>query len=162
MPSYTSGTPLPPRPETVPAGKYRLRVIDAEETVVGGTGKVAGAEMFKLKLDVLGSVDGKLNFDPESNPGPLVFDNLIFAPTTGWRVDQYRAARGEVVTPGVPVIIEADEFHGDEIEAVLAIEQVRDKTTNKPTGKLRMEVKGFIAAKEPHRGERAAADDIPF
>ena len=116
MPSYTSSTPQE-RPDHVEPGDYQVEVIDAIETVSKG-----GHEMIELKL--------------RTSAGSLLFDFLVFIPTAFWKIDAFRAATGEVVTPDQDVEITADHVVGRTGTARLTVEEYNGKKRNKVTAWL--------------------------
>ena len=88
MPSYTASTPTE-RPDFVEPGDYEVEVIDAIETI-----SKSGHEMIELKL--------------KTSAGSYLYDFLVFIPTAFWKIDAFRAATGEEVTPDEDVEITAD------------------------------------------------------
>ena len=93
MPSYRSSEPTA-RPDFVEPGEYTVEVVNAEETV-----SQKGSDMIELKLRVQPS-------------GATVFDHLVFMESAFWKIDSFRAATGESVTPDEEVEIQADDLIG--------------------------------------------------
>jgi hypothetical protein len=111
MPSYTSSTPQE-RPDHVEPGDYEVEVIDAIETISKG-----GHEMIELKL--------------KTSAGSILYDFLVFIPTAFWKIDAFRAATGEEVTPDQDVEITADHVIGRTGIARLTVEEYNGKKRNK-------------------------------
>ena len=111
MPSYTASTPTE-RPDFVDPGDYQVEVIDAIETV-----SKTGHEMIELKL--------------RTSPGSYLYDFLVFIPNAFWKIDSFRAATGEVVSPEEDVEITADDLIGRTGKARLSVEEYNGKKRNK-------------------------------
>lgn len=112
MPAYT-----PSKPQSaeffVPAGTYRFRVVEADDDTSKG-----GNEMIKLKIKPIlkGGADG-----------PALFDYLVFAESSLWKIDAYCASVGrEKIEDG-----KTDELIGDEGEVRLKVEEYNGKKSNK-------------------------------
>ena len=116
MPSYTASTPTE-RPDFVDPGDYQVEVIDAIETV-----SKTGHEMIELKL--------------RTSPGSYLYDFLVFIPNAFWKIDSFRAATGEVVSPEEDVEITADDLIGRTGKARLSVEEYNGKKRNKVTAWL--------------------------
>lgn len=112
MPSYTASQPQA-RPDYVEAGDYEIEVIDAEETI-----SKKGNPLIELKLRIHPS-------------GALCFDNLVFTEAAFWKIDSFRLATGEVVTPGEEVEIEPDNLIGRTARARLIVEEYNGRKRNK-------------------------------
>jgi hypothetical protein len=113
MPSYRSSEPTA-RPDFVAAGDYTVEVIGAEESI----SQKSHNEMIELKLKV----------EPS---GAIVFDNLVFTANAFWKIDSFRAATGETVTPDEDVEIVADDLIGRKGRARLIVEEYNGKKRNK-------------------------------
>ena len=124
MASYTQAAPTASRPDLVPNGEYKARVSGAEEKLTG-----KGDTMIELKLDIE---------MPDGSKGPMVYDNLIFTQACGWKIDQFRAAIGETVTPGEEIDVNADDL----IDAHLVV-KLTSETYN---GKKKNRVAAYIVA----------------
>lgn len=111
MPSYHANTPSE-RPDHVEPGDYLVEVIDAAETISKG-----GHEMIELKL--------------RTESGSYLYDFLVFIPSAFWKIDAFRAATGEVVTPEQDVEITADDLIGRTGRARLTLEEYNGKKRNK-------------------------------
>jgi hypothetical protein len=111
MPSYTASTPTE-RPDFVDPGDYQVEVIDAIETV-----SKTGHEMIELKLKTL--------------LGSYLYDFLVFIPNAFWKIDSFRAATGEEVSPEEEVEIIADDLIGRTGKARLSVEEYNGKKRNK-------------------------------
>ena len=113
--SYKAG-----KPESadflVPAGEYKLRVVDAKEDTSKG-----GNDMIELKLTVLG----------ETKDGPHLFDHLVFTPGGQWKVDQFLAAAGMHPGEGADVTVSAQDLLSAEVEAQLKVEEFDGVKRNK-------------------------------
>ena len=111
MPSYTASTPTE-RPDFVDPGDYQVEVIDAIETV-----SKTGHEMIELKL--------------KTSAGSYLYDFLVFIPNAFWKIDSFRAATGEEVTPEDDVEITADDLIGRTGTTRLIVEEYNGKKRNK-------------------------------
>jgi len=111
MPSYTASTPTE-RPDFVDPGDYQVEIIDAIETV-----SKTGHEMIELKL--------------RTSSGSYLYDFLVFIPNAFWKIDSFRAATGEVVSPEEDVEITADDLIGRTGKARLTVEEYNGKKRNK-------------------------------
>lgn len=111
MPSYNANTPTE-RPDHVEPGDYPVEVIDAVESL-----SKTGHEMIELKL--------------KTSAGSYLYDFLVFIPNAYWKIDAFRAATGEVVTPEDDVEITADDLIGRTGTARLVIEEYKGKQRNK-------------------------------
>jgi hypothetical protein len=111
MPSYTASTPTE-RPDFVDPGDYQVEVIDAIETV-----SKTGHEMIELKL--------------KTSVGSYLYDFLVFIPNAFWKIDSFRAATGEEVTPEDDVEITADDLIGRTGTTRLIVEEYNGKKRNK-------------------------------
>jgi hypothetical protein len=112
MPSYRSSEPTA-RPEFVEPGEYTVEVVNAEETV-----SQKGSDMIELKLRVQPS-------------GATMFDHLVFMESVFWKIDSFRAATGESVTPDEEVEIQADDLIGRTGRARLTVEEFNGRKRNK-------------------------------
>jgi len=112
MPSYRSSEPTA-RPDYVEPGEYTVEVLNAEETV-----SQKGSDMIELKLRVQPS-------------GATMFDHLVFMETAFWKIDAFRAATGESVTPDEEVDIHADDLIGRTGRARLTVEEFNGRKRNK-------------------------------
>ena len=111
MPSYTASIPNE-RPDFVEPGDHEVEVIDAVETV-----SKTGHEMIELKL--------------RTSAGSYLYDFLVFIPNAFWKIDSFRAATGEVVSPEEEVEIIADDLIGRTGKARLTVEEYNGKKRNK-------------------------------
>ena len=111
MPSYTASIPNE-RPDFVEPGDHEVEVVDAIETISKG-----GHEMIELKL--------------KTSAGSYLYDFLVFIPTAFWKIDAFRAATGEAVTPEQDVEIVADDLIGRTGKARLTVEEYNGKKRNK-------------------------------
>ena len=112
MPSYRSSEPTA-RPDFVEPGEYTVEVVNAEETV-----SQKGSDMIELKLRVQPS-------------GATMFDHLVFMESAFWKIDSFRAATGESVTPDEEVDINADDLIGRTGRARLTVEEFNGRKRNK-------------------------------
>ena len=103
MPSYTASTPTE-RPDFVEPGNHHLEVVDATESISKG-----GHEMIELKL--------------RTSAGSYLYDFLVFIPNSFWKIDAFRAATGDIVTPDDCVEIFADDLIGRSGTARLTVEE---------------------------------------
>ena len=111
MPCYKASTPTE-RPDHVEPGDYEVEVIDAVETTSKN-----GHEMIELKL--------------KTTEGSYLYDFLVFIPSAFWKIDAFRAATGETVTPDEDVEITADDLIGRTGTARLIIEEYNERKRNK-------------------------------
>jgi hypothetical protein len=111
MPSYTASTPSE-RPDHVEPGDYEVEIVDAIETI-----SKSGHEMIELKL--------------KTSAGSYLYDFLVFIPSAYWKIDSFRAATGEDVTPEQDVEITADHVVGRTGSARLVVEEYNGKKRNK-------------------------------
>jgi len=149
MPSYTASTPTE-RPDFVDPGDYQVEVIDAVETISKG-----GHEMIELKL--------------RTSAGSYLYDFLVFIPNAFWKIDAFRAATGEAVTPEDDVEITGDDLIGRTGTARLIVEEYNGKKRNKVASWLTRKA-GHMPAKPTPAAKPAAQpqpqsdedDNIPF
>jgi hypothetical protein len=111
MPSYTANTPTE-RPDHVEPGDYEVEVVDAIETL-----SKSNHEMIELKL--------------RTEAGSYLYDFLVFIPSAFWKIDAFRAATGEAVTPEQDVEIVADDLIGRTGKARLSVEEYNGRKRNK-------------------------------
>ena len=111
MPSYKASTPTE-RPDHVEPGDYQVEVVDAIETTSRN-----GHEMIELKLRTV--------------EGSYLYDFLVFIPSAFWKIDAFRAATGEDVTPDEDVEITADDLIGRIGTARLSLEEYNGRQRNK-------------------------------
>ena len=144
MPSYTASTPTE-RPDHVEPGDYPVEVIDANETV-----SKTGHEMIELKL--------------KTSAGSYLYDFLVFIPNAYWKIDSFRAATGEVVTPEDEVEIIADDLIGRTGTVRLIVEEYKGKKRNKVAAWLAPKSGSMPAAKPTAQPKPQADEDdnIPF
>jgi hypothetical protein len=143
MPSYKASTPTE-RPDFVEPGDYQVEILDAVETVSKG-----GHEMIELKL--------------RTEAGSYLYDFLVFIQTAFWKIDAFRAATGEQVTPDEDVEITGDDLIGRTGTARLTVEEYNGKKRNKVAAWLAPKPGEKPAAKSAPKSQRSASDDnIPF
>ena len=149
MPSYTASTPSE-RPDHVEPGDYEVEIVDAIETI-----SKSGHEMIELKL--------------KTSAGSYLYDFLVFIPSAFWKIDSFRAATGEEVTPEQDVEITADDVVGRTGTARLAVEEYNGKKRNKVAAWLapkagRMPAKTTPAANPAAQSQPQSTEDdnIPF
>jgi len=112
MPTYKASD-IATRPDFVEPGDYTVEVIHAEETV-----SQKGHDMIELKLRV----------EPS---GAILFDHLVFMPNSFWKIDAFRVATGEAVTPDEDVEIIADDLIGRTGRVRLMVEEYKGRKRNK-------------------------------
>jgi hypothetical protein len=66
-----------------------------------------------------------------TSPGSYLYDFLVFIPNAFWKIDSFRAATGEVVSPEEDVEITADDLIGRTGKARLSVEEYNGKKRNK-------------------------------
>jgi len=131
MPSYRSGDAT--RPEYVNAGEYSVEITGAEETVSKNKN-----DMIELRLKV----------EPD---GVVLFDHLVFAESSFWKIDAFRASVGEKVVPGEEVDIVADDLIGRTGKVRLIVEDYQGRKRNKVAAWL-----------VPQTSEKGGQGDRPF
>ena len=137
MPSYNASTPTE-RPDFVDPGDYQVEVIDAIETI-----SKTGHEMIELKL--------------KTSAGSYLYDFLVFIPNAFWKIDSFRAATGETVSPEEDVEITADDLIGRTGKARLTVEEYNGKKRNKVVAWI---VGNAKPAAQPQPARRS--DNEPF
>ena len=145
MPSYTASTPSE-RPDHVEPGDHPVEVIDAVESL-----SRSGHEMIELKL--------------RTSAGSYLYDFLVFIPSAFWKIDSFRAATGEAVTPEDDVEIVADDLIGRTGTARLIVEEYNGKKRNKVAAWLAAKAGRMPAmptAKPATQPKSIEDDDIPF
>jgi hypothetical protein len=150
MPTYKASTPTE-RPDHVEPGDYEVEVVDAVESL-----SKSGREMIELKL--------------KTSAGSYLYDFLVFIPNAFWKIDSFRAATGEHVTPDEETEITADDLIGRTGTVRLTIEEYNGKKRNKVVAWLtpkpgRMPgAKSTPAAKPATQSQPKSIedDDIPF
>jgi hypothetical protein len=111
MPTYRASEPTD-RPDFMPPGEYDVEVIDASETVSS-----KGHDMIELKL--------------RTATGCVFYDFLVFTGNAFWKIDSFRAALGEPITPGEDVEVLADDLIGRRARARLTVEEFNGRKRNK-------------------------------
>ena len=134
MPHYTSSTPTE-RPDHVEPGDYAVEVVDATETM-----SRSNHEMIELKL--------------RTSEGSYLYDFLVFTPSAFWKIDAFRAATGESVTPEQDVEITADDLVGRTGRARLTVEEYNGRKRNK--------VAAWLAGNPTRREPKPQASHDPF
>ena len=147
MPTYNASTPTE-RPDHVEPGDYPVEVIDAVESL-----SRSGHEMIELKL--------------RTSAGSYLYDFLVFIPSAFWKIDSFRAATGEEVTPEDDVEIVADDLIGRTGTARLIVEEYNGKKRNKVAAWLASKagrMPAMSAAKPATQPQPKSIedDDIPF
>lgn len=137
MPTYQANTPTE-RPDHVEPGDYEVEIVDAIETL-----SKSNHEMIELKL--------------RTSAGSYLYDFLVFIPSAFWKIDAFRAATGEAVTPEQDVEIVADDLIGRTGTARLALEEYNGKKRNKVAAWLTGNAK---SATQPQTSSRN--DNEPF
>ena len=130
MPTYKASAPVK-RPDHLEPGDYRVEVVDASELV-----SKSGHEMIELKL--------------RTEQDSYLYDFLVFTETAFWKIDAFRAASGEKVTPEDQVEITADDLIGRKARARLSVEEYNGQKRNK------------VAAWLVTDSDDDEADDLPF
>ena len=129
MPSYKASTPTE-RPDHVEPGDYQVEVVDAVETTSKN-----GHEMIELKL--------------KTSEGSYLYDFLVFIPSAFWKIDAFRAATGESVTPEEDVEITPDDLIGRTGTARLALEEYNGRKRNKVAAWLTGNANSKASENEP-------------
>jgi hypothetical protein len=73
-------------------------------------------------------IELKLRVQPS---GATFFDHLVFTESAFWKIDAFRAATGETVTPEQEVEIRADDLIGRTGRARLTVEEFNGRKRNK-------------------------------
>ena len=147
MPTYNASTPTE-RPDHVEPGDYEVEVIDAVESL-----SRSGHEMIEMKL--------------RTSAGSYHYDFQVFIPNAFWKIDSFRAATGEAVTPEADVEIVADDLIGRSGTARLIVEEYNGKKRNKVAAWLTPKAgktpvpKATKPAAKP-QPQDTEDDDIPF
>jgi len=147
MPTYNASTPTE-RPDHVEPGDHPVEVIDAVESL-----SRSGHEMIELKL--------------RTSAGSYLYDFLVFIPSAFWKIDSFRAATGEAVTPEADVEIVADDLIGRTGTARLIVEEYNGKKRNKVAAWLaskagRMPAMPTAKPATKPQPQSTEDDDIPF
>jgi hypothetical protein len=108
MPKYIQSAP-----QVLPEGVYQFEVKNAKEKL-----STNGNEMIELQLAIEGS-------------SLVVYDNLVFTPKSTWKVDDFRCATGEVLTPGLQVDFTAMDCMGRSGKVELVTEDFDGRSRNK-------------------------------
>jgi hypothetical protein len=125
--NYKAGTPTAPE-FTVPAGDYKLRVVEAKADTSKG-----GNEMIKLKLRTI---------KDDGTDGPSLYDYLVFADSSFWKIDAFLKSAGKHPGDGQPFPFEPEiddtfpDLVGLEVEASLTVEEYNGRKSNKIGGYL--------------------------
>jgi hypothetical protein len=133
MPTYQANTPTE-RPDHVEPGDYEVEIVDAIETL-----SKSNHEMIELKL--------------RTSAGSYLYDFLVFIPSAFWKIDAFRAATGETVTPEQDVEIVADDLIGRTGTARLALEEYNGKKRNKVAAWLTGNAKPATQPQTANRNE---------
>jgi hypothetical protein len=102
-------------------------------------------------------IELKLRAQPS---GATFFDHLVFMETAFWKIDAFRAATGENVTPDQDVEIRADDLIGRTGRARLIVEEFNGRKRNK--------IAAWLAPKPANTALASASakpkddDNIPF
>ena len=112
MPEYTTG-----HDETLPEGSYLFTVVDATERT-----SQSGNTMIELELMVK-RPDGKNRI--------RLYDHLTFTPKSFWKIDAFRIATGEKLTPGHTVSFEAEDCIDRDGKVWLTVENFQGRNRNK-------------------------------
>jgi hypothetical protein len=148
MPSYNASTPTE-RPDHVAPGDHQVEVVDAIESL-----SRSGHEMIELKL--------------KTSAGSYLYDFLVFIPTAFWKIDSFRAATGEVVTPEDDVEITPDDLIGRTGVARLIVEDYNGKQRNKvaawltPKPGTPLPTPAKVKPATQPQPETSEDDEIPF
>ena len=140
MPSYTQTEPT--QNYTLPDGKYKIE-IEAAETKIS---QKSSNEYIRCKCRVTLANGTK---------GPAIYDNLVFSPTSLWKVDQAREAVGFAVVPGEPCTLEPEDLIGK--KATVIVKTDEDSGYNV--------IDRWVSAKELAAvkiSKDADGDEIPF
>ena len=114
---YTAKTPVAAPEFFVPAGEYKLRIIDAVEKVSKGNNC-----MIQVTHRVL---------LPDGTEGPKLFDYLVFEESSFWKIDQFLKSAGMHPGDGADVDVQAQEIIGWEVTATLKVEEYNGTKSNK-------------------------------
>jgi hypothetical protein len=142
MPSYTASTPTE-RPDFIEPGNHHVEVVDAIESI-----SKSGHEMIELKL--------------RTSAGSYLYDFLVFIPNAFWKIDAFRAATGDIVTPDDCVEIFADDLIGRSGTARLSVEEYNGRKRNKVAAWITPAPAGKAAAKSAIQTTSTHNETIPF
>jgi hypothetical protein len=112
MPTYQVG-----HDETLPAGVYGFRVVDATEKE-----SKTGNPTIELQL---------LIESPDRKNGVRFFDYLTFVPNSFWKIDAFRIATGEQLVQGQTVDFESEDCIGRTGRVSLTVEKYEGRSRNK-------------------------------
>jgi hypothetical protein len=149
MPSYTSA----PEQETyfVEPGEYQVEITEAALAISQNNN-----EMIKAKCRVL---------LPDGTKGPLLTEYLTFTEKAAFKIDQFRKAMGQTVTPGETATLEPEDILGKTLLA-----QIDEEPGSKNPDARFNTIKRWIPAAKPAPAKPTAptiqkdadGDDIPF
>lgn len=103
--SYTAGKPEERKFTVLPAGEYNFRVLDAEEKR-----SKTGNDMIEVKLDVF-----------KGEESAIVYDYLVFAEKSKWKVDHFLKCVGLLPEEGTNVDISGNDLIGHQGRVKLRI-----------------------------------------
>lgn len=106
----------------VPAGDYNLRVANAEQT----TSK-SGNDQIKLTLRIIRE---------DGTDGVTVFDYLVFAASSVWKVTHFLKSLGKYPGDDVDLSLDPIDLIGEEVHATLKVEVYEGKKSNKVSAYL--------------------------
>jgi membrane protein implicated in regulation of membrane protease activity len=67
----------------------------------------------------------------KTGAGSLLFDFLVFTPAAFWKIDAFRAATGETVTPDLDVDLTPDDLIGRTGDVRVSVEEYNGRKRNK-------------------------------
>jgi hypothetical protein len=136
MPSYKQSE-VEDQHKAWPPGEYQVEIVSAEEKL-----SKAGNDMIVLKCKVI--KDGEAT-------GAKITEHLVFTPKAFFKVDQVRAAIGEIIVPDEEVDVVAEDFIGKRARVFLEVNADDDRWN---------EIKGWIKP-DPTQFDRDG-ERIPF
>ena len=140
--------------EVLPEASYDFTVVDATERT-----SQSGNMIIALQLMVKGPSGNQ-------NGEVRIFDHLTFTPKSYWKIDSFRTATGEKLTPGQTVSFEAEDCIDRTGEVWLTVERYDGRNRNKvgeyldPNAEKPPPAKP-AASKPKSLAEEFGDDDIP-
>jgi hypothetical protein len=151
MPTYTSAQEQ--EIYFVEPGQYQVEIISAENaTSLPKPDGKGNNPMIKAKCRVL---------LPDGTKGPLLREYLTFTDSAAFRIDQFRRAMGQTVTPGEKGNLEPEDMIGKILLAEIG-EEPGSKNPDARFNKIASWVSPKSSAPAPKAKPAKETDDIPF
>jgi hypothetical protein len=156
MPEYVTST-ADSNNRVLAKGDYDFFVADA-----GEKRSTNGNPMIELQLVIKNG----------SKAIGRVYDHLVFTDNATWKIDDFRRATGEKLTPGQKVNFEADDCISRKGRCTLTVDNYQGRMKNKVEAYLDLEDASAEASKDSQQtptasriaggGSTVDPDDIPF